>query len=67
MRSGARWSEGQLLGHLKGLGRGQAMAPRFAARAEATLGIRAVAPPPRETAARTRAPQRTRDSRSLGR
>jgi hypothetical protein len=38
----SRWSAGQLLGHLTGLGRGQAMAPRFAEQAELKLGIRAV-------------------------
>jgi predicted nucleic acid-binding protein len=67
MKRYGRWTPEQFLGHLKGLGKGQAMAPRFAAQAEATLGIRAVMPPPRETSARTRAPLRTRDSRALGR
>jgi predicted nucleic acid-binding protein len=66
-RASGRWSEGQLLGHLKGLGRGHAMAPRFAEQAESTLGIRAVAPPPRETASRPRSPRRSRGSPSLGR
>ena len=50
MRSSSRWSPGQILGHLKGEGRGRGMAPRFAAAAEAKLDIRAVPPPPRANA-----------------
>jgi predicted nucleic acid-binding protein len=67
MSAHGRWSAGQLLGHLKGLGRGQAMAPRFAERAEAKLGIRAVAPPAPQRLAPSRTAVRSRDSASLGR
>jgi predicted nucleic acid-binding protein len=52
------WSEGQLLGHLAGLGRARPMAPSFARAAQMHLGIRAVAPPVPEaghTIARPRA------------
>jgi predicted nucleic acid-binding protein len=47
MRSPREWSVGELLGRLAGLGRGDALAPRFAAAAVTKLGIETAAPPDR--------------------
>jgi hypothetical protein len=46
------WSVGQFLGHLNGLGRGQAQAPQFVKLAEQALGVRAVPPPTRTPSGR---------------
>jgi len=45
MRNPRQWSVAELLGRLAGLGRGDALAPRFAEAAAAKLGIE-MAPPP---------------------
>jgi hypothetical protein len=71
MRGDRRWSPEQLLGHFKGLGQAAALAPRFAEQAERSLGVRAVAPPPRiprESPSRAgRSRQAALDAASLGR
>ncbi len=63
----AGWSQGQLLGHLKGMGRANAMAPVFAARAEQTLRIRALTPPLPPSPRRGLGLTGTRQPPSLGR
>ena len=47
MRNPRQWSVAELLGRLAGLGRGDALAPRFAEAAAAKLGIELATPPDR--------------------
>ena len=47
MRNPRQWSLAELLGRLAGLGRGDALAPRFAAAAAVRFDIEAAVPPPR--------------------
>ncbi|HET9074957.1 MAG TPA: PIN domain-containing protein [Solirubrobacteraceae bacterium] len=62
MRASGRWTTGQLLGHLQGMGRGKGLTPTFARAAAQRLGIRATTPPPPDQAR-----DRTGLNRSRGR
>jgi predicted nucleic acid-binding protein len=60
------WSRGQLLGHLSGLGHAKAMTPGFVAQTQQVLGIRPVAPPPRDRAPAALSHTAARSSPSRG-